>query len=764
MTYPRPLRLIHWSIAILVTCQLAIAVVLTHLHSLSYGQWVLSVHRQLGLAILLLVVARLVMSRWHKAPPSDLSSLPRWQVGTAAVVHAAFIVLLILQAVIGVCIAWGRGDVVSLLGLVNLPAPLEISESLREGLMTVHAVTAVSLSGLCSIHIGAVLFNRVVRRASVLNRMLPPVFQDKLVNKVPVSVQLALAFALMIGAAFSVGVSAVKTYQAMGNANSAFQDQDIAVAEQLRLAQAACKDLAVALATGDATTDIAHLKELAHSVRTRLEDAQAHAPPGEFRSGLSAVTRQAAELTTGAGVASSVALKALDEKLQEFIDAQSMLTLQHRTENDDLAAQGHDLIVVTMLPMVLAALITAILLAHSFTGSLASMAALVQSIEADRRDGAMQVEGSAEFAGLARSIISMRAAIEMRSQGAAARQAELEAERARLAHAQLQHEAALERQQRIARQSQREQLASQFELQIVGIIGTVGEAAQALTSTAHTMAASAAASTQRSRDASSVAVNTSEGASQVAVGTTELSNKAQLVRENAEKSKAKAELAVQEAGQVNEQIGHLAAAVRQISSITDLISAVARQTNLLAINARVEAARAGETGRGFSVVADEVKALAQRTGQATNDIEQQIARMNVAASSSLESLERLLEVIAGVDQAASAIFAVADAQGASTRQIAKQVSEISSATRAVAEDIWNAQETAGTTEQMSADVVTAAALIQDQASCLLQQVGHFVQELRNSDGRARPQSVATPLDTRVVSANHDTRLAANGFG
>jgi hypothetical protein len=66
---------------------------------------------------------------------------------------------------------------------------------------------------------------------------------------------------------------------------------------------------------------------------------------------------------------------------------------------------------------------------------------------------------------------------------------------------------------------------------------------------------------------------------------------------------------VREAGLANAQIQHLLEAVRQIRSITDLIAAVARQTNLLAINARIEAARAGELGRGFSVVADEVRPL-----------------------------------------------------------------------------------------------------------------------------------------------------------
>ena len=122
MTYPRPLRLVHWIVAALVTCQLALAVVLTQLRSLSYGQFVLSLHRQLGLAILLLVVARLVMSRWHKvpsyaapdcqpgrsAPPRSFTAASSCYSGTAGHWHL---------------VAWARGDTVGLLGLVQVSAP-----------------------------------------------------------------------------------------------------------------------------------------------------------------------------------------------------------------------------------------------------------------------------------------------------------------------------------------------------------------------------------------------------------------------------------------------------------------------------------------------------------------------------------------------------------------------------------------------------------------------------------------------------------------
>jgi methyl-accepting chemotaxis protein len=94
---------------------------------------------------------------------------------------------------------------------------------------------------------------------------------------------------------------------------------------------------------------------------------------------------------------------------------------------------------------------------------------------------------------------------------------------------------------------------------------------------------------------------------------------------------------VQEAAGTIEELGRSSA---QIGEIVSVINGIADQTNLLALNAAIEAARAGEQGRGFAVVADEVRKLAERTGQATKDIAQRIEAIQAAAGESVDAMKR----------------------------------------------------------------------------------------------------------------------------
>ena len=174
----------------------------------------------------------------------------------------------------------------------------------------------------------------------------------------------------------------------------------------------------------------------------------------------------------------------------------------------------------------------------------------------------------------------------------------------------------------------------------------LGEITASVATTSERVTSAASASTQASSNMQAVAAGAEELAASVA----------EISRQSAD-ALAISQQAVTQANETSGIVAGLATAAQKIGDVVKLINSIAEQTNLLALNATIEAARAGEAGRGFAVVASEVKSLASQTAKATEEISGQVAEVQSTTGSAVGHIGLITQTISRINAISAAIAA-----------------------------------------------------------------------------------------------------------
>ena len=179
-------------------------------------------------------------------------------------------------------------------------------------------------------------------------------------------------------------------------------------------------------------------------------------------------------------------------------------------------------------------------------------------------------------------------------------------------------------------------------------------------------------------------------------------------------------------------IANLSASVMRISEVTKVIRDIADQTNLLALNAAIEAARAGEQGRGFAVVADEVRKLAERTGASTADITSMVGQITSNTDTAVRSMEEVKNEVRNSAQIAAATKDTLVEILEATKRVSVLANHIASATHEQSSATENTASNMETISQITSNnagnvrsMATTAESVKDTASELQKLVGQF---------------------------------------
>jgi methyl-accepting chemotaxis protein len=280
------------------------------------------------------------------------------------------------------------------------------------------------------------------------------------------------------------------------------------------------------------------------------------------------------------------------------------------------------------------------------------------------------------------------------------------------------------------RKAEMDALAADFEASVKLIAGRLNGTAKKVTASAADLARSAEATRDQSTGMTQVVETMSASVQTVAGAAQQISRAIPEVAAQVAQASEFVKFTAAETHRVDNEMGQLIKAVQDINAAVGLIQDIAGGTNLLALNATIEAARAGEAGRGFGVVASEVKALSGQTERATREITTRIEAVKSSCSTVANSIASIVKAMQNVEQLSQAISGCVNEQAAGTAEIAESAEAARGCVAMVVDILARLHAAANQTDDASKLAESEMQGLLREADMVNQKVDKFIASVR----------------------------------
>jgi methyl-accepting chemotaxis protein len=278
--------------------------------------------------------------------------------------------------------------------------------------------------------------------------------------------------------------------------------------------------------------------------------------------------------------------------------------------------------------------------------------------------------------------------------------------------------------------SRREELAAALEAKVAAIVSRLDAEVGVMADQSQRMSSVTSRGAGECRALADAAGAASDNVASIAAATDQLHESVQAVAGGMTQVDKASQEALQRAIATDGVVTSLASSADRISEVLQLISAIAEQTNLLALNATIEAARAGEAGKGFAVVASEVKSLANQTASATEQIAAQIGEMQGVSRSAVEAIAAIRASIDAISKLTTDMVAATGRQSGAVGDISRNTASAADRTETLARDVVAIGTAIAEAETQAGTVADSAGALERECADLQREVGSFIGRIR----------------------------------